>query len=49
MVNAVNVALFFAVAFGVSEALAEIPALKSNSVFQAIKNILGMLSGKISK
>jgi hypothetical protein len=46
MLTAVNVALFFAVAFGISESLAQIPQVKANSVFQAIKNILGMLSGK---
>lgn len=46
MINSVNFALFFLVAFGVSEALAQIPQVKANSVFAAVKNILGMLSGK---
>lgn len=38
-----NLALILAVLFGISEALALIPALKSNSVFQLVFNILKSL------
>lgn len=41
-----NLVLVFGVLFGVSEALALIPALKSNSVFQLVFNILKSLAGK---
>ena len=34
------------VLFGVSEALASIPAVKANSVFQLISNLLKSISGK---
>ena len=37
------------VLFGVSEALAAIPAIKSNAVYQLIFNILKALSGKDKK
>lgn len=40
------VSLVLGVAFGVSEALALIPVVKSNSVFQLIYNVLGTLTGK---
>jgi hypothetical protein len=38
--------MIFAVLFGISEALALIPAIKSNSLFQLIYNILKTLAGK---
>ena len=41
-----NSALVFGVLFGVSEALALIPALKSNSVFELVVSVLAKLSGK---
>jgi hypothetical protein len=44
--NAMNMAILFGVLFGISEALALIPQVKSNSVFQLIQQILAMLAGK---
>lgn len=41
-----NAVLIFGVLFGLSEALAAIPAVKANSVFQAIVAILAKLAGK---
>lgn len=41
-----NGALVFGVLFGVSEALAQIPALKANSVFQLLSGLLQKLAGK---
>lgn len=41
-----NWTLIFGVLFGVSEALALVPAIKSNSVFQVILGLLAKLSGK---
>lgn len=38
--------IIFGCLFAVSEVLASIPALKSNSVFQLIKTILAALVGK---
>lgn len=38
--------MIFGAAFAVSEALALIPFLKSNSVFQFIFNVLKQLAGK---
>lgn len=38
--------LIFGVAFGISEALAAIPQIKSNSIFQLVGNILKVLAGK---
>lgn len=38
--------MIFGVLFGISEALAVIPVVKSNSVFQMISNILKALAGK---
>lgn len=40
MLANINWAVVFASLFGVSEALALIPAIQSNSVFQAISNVL---------
>ena len=44
--TAENVAIGFGVLFGISEALAMIPALKSNSVFQMIAGIIKALAKK---
>jgi len=44
--NTMNMAILFGVLFGISEALALIPQVKSNSVFQLIQQILAMLAGK---
>lgn len=41
--------LIFGVLFGVSEALAAVPVIKANSVFQLILNILGSIVGKKSE
>lgn len=41
-----KVALIMSVLFAVSEALALIPSIQSNSVFQLIFNILKSLAGK---
>ena len=41
-----NLMIVIAAALAVSEALALVPALKSNSIFQLIVNILSMLGGK---
>jgi len=38
----------FAVLFGLSEVIALIPGVKSNSVFQLIFNTLKSLAGKVS-
>lgn len=38
--------LIFAVLFGIDQALAQIPGIESNSVFQLIYNILKVLSGR---
>lgn len=43
-----NLAIVFGVLFGVSEALAQIPAVKSNSVFELVFGILSKLAGKSS-
>lgn len=40
--------LIFGVAFGVSEALAQIPAVKANSVFQLVQNGLKDLNAKFN-
>lgn len=44
--SATTIALIFGVLFGMSEALASIPQVKSNSVFQLIFSILATLAGK---
>lgn len=41
-----NLAIIFAVLFGISEALSAIPAIKANSVYQSIFAILKTLAGK---
>jgi hypothetical protein len=41
-----NLALILAVLLGISEALAMIPAIQANSIFQLILNILKKLAGK---
>ena len=41
--------LYFAVAFTISEALAQIPAVKANSVFQLVRNALGAVTGLVKK
>lgn len=41
-----NGAILFAVLFGVSEALAAIPAVKANSVFQWIVNLIKWMKEK---
>lgn len=43
------VTLLLGVGFGISEALAMIPEVKSNSVFQAVYNTLKALSGNSEK
>lgn len=44
--DSASLALLFGVLFGISEALAAIPAVQANGVFQAISNILKALAGK---
>jgi hypothetical protein len=44
-----NWVLILGVLWGISEALALIPAVKANSIFQAIVGVLGWLKGKIVK
>jgi hypothetical protein len=44
--TAENVAIVFGVLFGISEALAMIPALKTNSVFQMIASVFKALAKK---
>lgn len=39
-------AILFGVLFGLSEALAGIPGVKGNAVYQVILNILAALAGK---
>lgn len=39
-------AMVFGVLFGISEALAQIPQVKANSVFQVLAGILAKLAGK---
>ena len=46
--NPQTLAIIFGVAFGVSEAVALIPQVKANSVFQLVFNILKALAGKAS-
>lgn len=41
-----HAALIFGVLFGVSEALAQIPQVKANSVFQLVLSVLAKLSGQ---
>lgn len=41
-----NFAMLFAVLFGISEALAVIPSIKSSGVFQLIYNVLKSLAPK---
>lgn len=41
-----NLLIVFGVLFGISEALAMIPAIKSNSVFELIFGLLKKLAGK---
>ena len=41
-----KMALVFGVLFALSEALALIPALNSNSIFQLVFNVLKKLAGK---
>lgn len=41
-----NIAIIFGVLFGLSELLAQIPAVGSNSVFQLVYNGLKTLSGQ---
>lgn len=45
MANNSMLALIFGVLFGIDQALALIPGIKANSVFQAVYNILKLLSG----
>ncbi len=44
--NSANLVVALGVLFGVSEALALIPAVKANSVFQLVFTILQKLAGK---
>lgn len=46
--NTGMISIILGVLWGISEALALIPAVKSNSIFQLIVNILGALTGKKS-
>ena len=50
-INAILIALaaVFSALFSLSEALAGIPKIKANSVFQAVYHILGRLSGNIRR
>ena len=41
-----NLALYLAVALGISESLALIPGLKSNSILQLVVNVLKGIAGK---
>ena len=41
-----HAALILGVLFGISEALAQIPQVKANSVFELVVSILAKLSGK---
>jgi ABC-type methionine transport system permease subunit len=41
-----TITLILGVLLGISEALAQIPSIKANSIFQAIVNILKALTGK---
>lgn len=41
-----NIVLILAVALGISEALALIPQVQANSIFQLVLNILKKLAGK---
>ena len=43
--NASTIALIFSVLFGISEALALIPQVNSNSIFQLIFSVLKTLAG----
>ncbi len=44
-----NIAIVFAVLFAASEALSLIPAIRANSIFQMIWNLLKVLAGKKNK
>ncbi len=46
MTTAAILAIVFGVLLSISEGLAQVPSIKSNSVFQLIVNILKMLTGK---
>ena len=50
-INSILIALaaVFSALFSLSEALAGIPKIKANSVFQAVYHILGRLSGNIRR
>lgn len=41
-----NLAIIFAILFGISEVLGNVPSIKANSIFQMIKSILASLAGK---
>ncbi len=41
-----HVALILGVAFGISESLAQIPAVKANSIFELVYGLLAKLLGK---
>lgn len=45
-IDAQTLALVFGVLFGISEALAAIPVVKANSIFQLIQSVLALLAGK---
>ena len=50
-INSILIALaaVFSALFSLSEALAGIPKIRANSVFQAVYHILGRLSGNIRR
>lgn len=41
-----TLAIIFGVLFGISEALAQIPAIKANSIFGLVLSVLQKLAGK---
>jgi hypothetical protein len=48
-VNGPQGVMLVLVLFGISEAVAQIPQIKANSVFQVIVNALGWIKGKLVK
>lgn len=42
-----NGAMLFAVLWGISEALGEIPAIKANSVYGFVRQVIGAIRGRL--
>lgn len=45
IMSSATLAIIFGVLFGISEALAKIPSVEANSIFELVQSILKKLSG----